>query len=785
MKAIQRRILDLWKRHPAWRATPREVMRALGLQNSQLPHVRAALERLVEEGRLAGRHGAYALPRPAAESLAVPALPPRRLEGLFTAHPDGYGFVAVAALKTSLFIPPPEIGGALDGDWVRVELIPARGRHRTSGRVAEVLERRRARVRGHVEREGRALWVVPLNERLPDVAISLPPGAPAPWPDGALVDVALTHFPETPDEYPQGRIVAGVSESEHPDQIIDNILANTSLHLGFSQATLREMADLGHDLPPPAGERKDLTGLPFFTIDPPDARDMDDAICVEALPGGRLALRVAIADVAAYVRPGSAVDADAYRKGTSVYFPGRVLPMLPEELSGHRCSLRPGEPRPVLVCEMEIGAQGENAAYRLYEALIHSRAKLTYDQVQQHFETGEPCVVPETLLPQLALSRDLAWRLRRKRETRGALSFVFPEARFELGPDGLPVRLWRAVPTEATRVIEQCMLEANETVARHCAMHNLPMLYRVHDPPPGDALEQLALQLWNAGIEVRAESLQKPDGLQAVLARLEGHPAREQMELLVLKAMSQAVYRETCDGHYALAATHYCHFTSPIRRYPDLLVHRALKAWLAGGQTSLSGALPFSSKGKSGRGREQQAARRHRRETGSAGIPPLPPDAGAHLSAYERIAADTEQQVIRLYRVLYMEPRVGEDFAAKVTGISERGLVVSLREEFVDGFLPLDGLHDDLYRHDPGRGVIEGRRHRRKVGLGQPVVVKLARADRLTQQLEFGWVAWGGPAGKAPSAREKETAATAPPAPTPVMRRRKSDRTGPLPGPPG
>ncbi|HEX7927654.1 MAG TPA: VacB/RNase II family 3'-5' exoribonuclease, partial [bacterium] len=661
------------------------------------------------------------------------------MEGMFSAHPDGYGFVAVGSIKTSLFIPPPEVGGALDGDWVRVELIPARGRHRTAGRVAEVLERRRTRVRGHVEREGRELWVMPLNERVPDVFIAVPKGAHTDqWPNGTLVDVAITQFPEAPEEYPEGNIVAEVTEDESPNQIIDNILAGTSLHLGFSAATHQEMERLGDEPPAPAGKRVDLTHLPFVTIDPVDARDMDDAVCVEPIANGHMTLWVAIADVAAYVVPGSAVDADAYRKGTSVYFPSRVIPMLPEELSGDRCSLRADVPRPAMVCEMEIDPQGEVSAYRIHEATIRSRAKLNYGQVLRYLESGEAAGIPEALLPHITRARELAVRLEQKRERRGALGFAFPEARFELGPDGLPVAIRRNLPSLATKLIEQCMLEANEVVARHLVEHQLPALYRVHDPPPGDALEQLALHLWNAGIQVKPDALEKPGGLTDVLKRIETHPAREQLELMVLKSLSQAVYRATCDGHYALAAPFYAHFTSPIRRYPDLLVHRALKAWLVAGKKKPA-------------------------------VPPMPKDAGAHLSAFERIAADTEGQVIRLYRVLYMEPRVGEDFAAKVTGISERGLLVSLRDEFVDGFLPLDALRDDVYRFDARRNVIEGRRRQHKIGLGNRLTVKLVRADRLTQQLEFGWVAWGDSAAK-------------PPASDPSPHRRKNDQAKPLPG---
>jgi ribonuclease R len=708
LKPTPRRILALWRSRPEWQADLSDMRKALELKGPAQEALHAALEQLVSEGRLRFDQRRYRLPGGA----AAPAEPQARHEGLFSAHRDGYGFVAVGALRQSLFIPPPEVGGALDGDWVRVESVPAQARRRSYGRITSVLERRRVQLRGRLHHQDGRMWLLPLTERLPDALI--PRGQDAGLPSGTLVDAVITHFPENVEDYPQARVLGAVPDNDEIDQIIDNILANTALHLGFSPDTMAEMVALkGEAIPPPEGTREDLTALPFVTIDGEDARDFDDAVCLETLPGGHDRLWVAIADVAAYVRPGSAVDAEAYAKGTSVYFPARVLPMLPERLSNDLCSLRPHEPRPTLVCELELDARGEPLRRRVYEALIRSQARLTYAQVQRLFEGDADAVPAPALRDMLARMRQVAATLREKRTARGALGFVFPEARFALDAGGLPVRILRTFPTEATRLIEQFMLEANETVARHCEAHGLAMLYRVHDAPPADALQALVPLLWNAGVQVQREALETPQGISAVLTRLEQHPARENLELSILKSLAQAVYRETNDGHFALAATHYCHFTSPIRRYPDLLVHRALKAWLAAGRK------------------------------GAARKPPLPPGAGDHLSAFERIAADAEGQVGRLYRVLYMEPRLGEEFAGRVVGLSERGLNVALRDEFVEGYLPLDLLRDDHYRFDARRNVLEGSRRRQHIGLGQRLVLRLVKAERHTQQMEFAWVRWG------------------------------------------
>ena len=714
--------MALWRDEPAWAPTFQELAHALGLQKQQEPALRSLLEELQSSGALRHQRRRFHLGRsaPAApgEAAGARARPvsaargePEGLVGVFSAHPNGFGFADLTGERDSLFIPPPYVGGALDGDRVRIQRRAATGRDRTTARVVEVLERRHRRVRGHLQFDDGQCWVAPFNEKLPLIFISEGDERP-PWPDGAIVEASITHFPEHHDEAPEGRIVQVFEgDADAPEQVVLHILSDLALAADFSPATLAEMQRLE---PPRDAQRgrQDHRQLPYVTVDGADARDFDDAICLQTLRGGRRRLLVAIADVAAYVKPGSAVDGDAYRKGTSVYFPNQVFPMLPEQLSNDLCSLRPDEERLTLTCEMELDAQGRRLGHRVYESVIRSQARLTYAQVQHFFETGQadgstPPIAPP-IADMLAHMRALAAQLREMRDERGALDFTFPEYKFELDRKGFPRRVLETYPTEATRLIEQFMLEANETVARHCADAELPILYRVHDPPPPDQVNNLAVTLVNFGVELKTAELGRPGALKALLRRVHEHPQREQIELAILRSLSQAQYRSRNDAHFALAASHYTHFTSPIRRYPDLLVHRALKASLGGRRP------PFT----------------------------LAADAGLHTSLCERTAGEAEGRVVRLYKVLYLERRMGETFPATVRGVSERGLWVRLRDEPIDGLVPMAAIPIATPRYDRGRNRLITHGKQPNIGIGDQLRVTLARADRLTQQIEFAFLGW-------------------------------------------
>ena len=751
MKTTSKNILNLWRKKSDWRATLTEIQVALGAKKTQTAEIKELLEKMTHTGVLVraghryqrsvktkpasakpsaakGAAKAHPIKSPAkAHPLSKPAktppsnrpthsrLPNRdslpseahlALVGIFSAHPNGFAFVEIPGRNESLFIPPKEVGGALDGDWVRLEEVPPKAGKRGYARVLEVVRRRRERIRGRFHRAEGHDWVAPLNEKVP--MIYLPPAPElAELSEDTLVEVVLTHFPRYADEAPEGRLVAQLESESEPDQVVRHILVDTGLSGDFSPATLAEMDKLPASLPADIlKDRVDLQNKTFVTIDGKDARDFDDAICLESLDNGNWRLSVAIADVAHYVVPGTAVDEDAFKKGTSVYFPGQVFPMLPHALSSDLCSLKPRVPRLALTCEIEMTAKGARVDYRVFESVIRSKERLTYGQVQQYFETGSKGSLTGPVAAMLADMRRLAKALREKRHARGAVDFLFPEYRFELDAKGYPKRINTVYPMESTRLIEQLMLEANEAVAQFASENRLPVLYRVHDAPPKDALVNLVQILWNHGIKAKEKELSTPEGIQAVLQTSREHPRREVIDLAVLRSMSQAQYRASNDGHFALAAEYYSHFTSPIRRYPDLLLHRAIKSKLRGRKAAI-----------------------------------LPDMAGLHLSTCERVAAEAEQRVGRLYKVLYMEPRVGEVFTGLVTGVSDRGVFLSLREHPVEGLLPINRLPGPEWRFNRERNELVSR-GKPPVRVGRLLSVRLERADRLTQTLDFSLERW-------------------------------------------
>jgi len=718
LKPTERRILSLWKDNPHWTPSYTEIRKTLGATQAQGPTVKSLLQALVDEGRLVRERQRYRLADSGSRETGHGHPVEDGYDGTIVTHPDGYGFVSVTELRQDVFIPPRYVDGALDGDRVRVTV---RKQHdgRLSGRVKEVLERKRDRVRGHWVQDNNEAWVEPLSERLPLVAITdgvekRRRNRPHP---GDLVDIALTRYPETTREAPEGSLVRVVEDPEAPQEIIDYICAEAGIRTAYSPDTEEEMQRLSHARKPQRrADREDLRDLPFVTIDGEDAKDFDDAVCLEPLDNGNHRLYVSIADVAAYVTLGTAVDAEAYRRGTSVYFPGTVIPMLPEVLSNDLCSLRPREDRLTLTCEMELDGGGAVLHYDIYESVIHSRHRLTYTQVRDLLDDGETGGIDDPDVREMLLQMGrVADVLRDKRHRRGAINFAFPEFRFELDEAGHPVNIRKVYANTATRLIEQFMLEANETVAQHCIDNRLPVLYRVHEPPPADERQALLETLWNYGVPIEEGDPADHGWINHVLALVEEHPERDLLEMAVLRSMSQAQYRATNDGHFGLAAENYCHFTSPIRRYPDLIVHRALKAHLHGKKP-----------------------------------PQLPPEAGPHLTERDRSADEASWQVIKLFKVIYMEPHLGEAFAGTVSGLTGRGLFVNLEDPMVDGFLPLDTLPGH-YRVDQQRGVLRGSKRKDVVKVGTPLTVQLVRADRLSQQLELTFAHWGWPEGWSPA----------------------------------
>ena len=493
---------------------------------------------------------------------------PRRIVGVLQKKPQGFGFIVpIATGEGDLFLPASEAQSAQDGDLVKAEIVAGRG-GRTAGRLLEVLERRRTHAVGIYRARGSAASVEPLDADLPAF---LPALRHATARDGQAVRVRLPERPRDP-----AVVEAVLGEAGSPS--LEGLSA--AYASGFSDSfpveVQAEVAPLPSGIQASEREgREDLTAVPLCTIDGEDARDFDDAVFVEAVPGGDRLL-VAIADVSHYVRPGTSLDVEALRRGTSLYLPDRVLPMLPERLSNDLCSLRPDEDRLCLCADMVIDHEGRTIKARFYQAIMRSAARCTYTQIADSL-AGATVPLPERVTERLPRMAALADRLSTMRRKRGAIDFNLAEAKVVLDAQGQVTDLARRPRNAAHRLIEEFMLAANEAVARSFTDAGLPTIFRVHDSPDAERLEEFAVLARAHGFEANVGDEIEPQALDAFLRRLRGHPEERALNNLLLRAMMQALYSPENLGHYGLGAASYLHFTSPIRRYPDLMVHRLLR----------------------------------------------------------------------------------------------------------------------------------------------------------------------------------------------------------------
>ena len=663
-----------------------EVLGLLQVPPDQASWVQEGLDRLLARGDLVLTKGKrYGL----TDEMNLVA-------GILSVHPDGFAFLTPEGGGRDIYLKTADLKDAWHGDRVVARLEHARGKRR-EGRVIRILERATVELIGLLCQAAETYYVEPEDEHLLFNLI-IPPGKLAGAEPGEVVRARVTHYP-TAHLNPQGEVMEVLGPVEDAEVQTLIVVGKYGLPDQFPPEVLAEAEGISPGITPAEiSRREDLRHLPLVTIDSESARDFDDGVCVEKHPGGGYTLYVAIADVAHYVKPGSALDQEAYRRGTSVYFPQRAVHMLPPRLSTRICSLNPDEDRLAVVVALAYDRRGRLKDYRFSRAVVHNHARLTYTLVQKLLADKDRHLRRQyrPFLKMLGWMGELCQRLREQRYLRGSLLMSIPAAEVVLDDRGWPVDIRRIDHLLAHQVIEEFMIAANEAVALELGE---PSLFRVHDPPDPAKMEAFRAFCRSLGFNLPKQANRDPWVLRDFLEEVNQTELAPMVQLMLLRSLKQARYSGVNRGHYGLASEWYTHFTSPIRRYPDLMVHRLLIARL--------------------------------KKRGS----PAPPDpeeleeAARHLSERERRAIEAEREMLARMQVRCLAHRVNEEFHGLITGVTPFGFFVSLEEIFADGLVRLVDLPDDYYKYDESCQRLLGRRHRRSFQLGDAVRVKVAQVD--------------------------------------------------------
>ena len=665
------------------------------------------------------------------------------VEGTVQGHRDGHGFVTREDRSaTDIYLSPQEMRAVLHRDRVRVRIVRYDRRGRPEGHVLDILERRKSPIIGRLLHEN-GIWLVAPEDKRYAQDILIPKNATANAQAGQVVAVELTE-PASMFSQPVGRVAEVLGEIDDPGMEIEIAVRKYEVPHRFSAETVAQAAALPETLR--AADRKhrvDLTDVALVTIDGEDARDFDDAVYCEPLESGRgrskttgWRLIVAIADVSHYVKPGEPLDEDAYERATSVYFPRRVIPMLPEKLSNGLCSLNPGQDRLSMVCDMVVSAQGEIEAYQFYPAVIHSQARFTYTEVAAILANtrGPEAARHAELVPHLVHLHEVYRALLKQRSQRGAIDFETTETQIVCDANGRIEKIIPRTRNEAHRLIEEAMLAANVCSADFIAQAKHPALYRVHEGPTPEKKVTLQNYLKALGLGHTVSDDPKPREFQAIADATKDRPDALQIHTMLLRSMQQAIYTATNAGHFGLAFDAYTHFTSPIRRYPDLLVHRVIKAILHGKRYHIdSGALEtIPSVRKGGKAPKAHAQEGEHWEA-----------AGAHCSANERRADEASRDVEAWLKCRFMRDRLGEEFAGTVTAATSFGLFVQLDALYVEGLLHITELGGEYYRFDEARQELRGERTGVRYGAGARLRVQVSRVDLDGRKIDFRLVREG------------------------------------------
>jgi ribonuclease R len=686
-------------------ATRKQLVLELKLeQDNELEAFRRRLHAMVRDGQLhKNRRGAYGL----VEKMEL-------IAGRVIGHKDGFGFVVPDEGGDDLFLNARQMRSVFHGDRVLARVSGLDQRGRSEAIVVDVLERNTQQLVGKFTREGGSAFVEPVNQRITQ-SILIPLEDTNGAEDSQMVVVALTQQPSS-HARPIGKVIEVLGDHMAPGMEIDVAIRNHDLPYEWPEDVLDEAAKFPVSVSQAeatANSRLDLRHLPFVTIDGEDAKDFDDAVFCQVNSKGWV-LYVAIADVSHYVKPGSALDREALNRGNSVYFPERVIPMLPEALSNGLCSLKPKVDRLTQVCEMQINAAGKITHYKFHEAVIHSHARLTYNQVWAMIGENEQNLKNQfaDVVPHLENLFALYYTLHKARTQRGSIDFDMPETKIIFGKERKIERIVPLHRNDAHKLIEECMLCANICAAKYLLKNECLSLFRNHEGPNDTKLEDLRRFLTELGLKLPGRSNPTPADYAKLLKAIAERPDAHLVQMMLLRSLSQAVYSPENKGHFGLAYDAYAHFTSPIRRYPDLLVHRSIRRILRDDIKS------------------------------NDSIPTLE-NYGEHCSMTERRADEATREVVEWLKCEFMLDRVGQDFDAVISSVTGFGFFVELKDIYVEGLVHISHLPNDYYQFEATKQALIGERAGRRFRLGDEVKVKVVRVDLDQRKIDFHLVEQG------------------------------------------
>lgn len=659
---------------------------------------RKVLDELLKEGKISvGSKGKYRKPD---EDMVT---------GTFISNARGFGFVEVEGRDGDLFIPAAYVKDAYHNDTVQAKVLPGQKGKRQEAEIVRVISRGTVSVVGTYQKSKSFGFVVPDNMKLAS-DIFIPAERSKGAVDGHKVVVELTDYGNDKKK-PEGKVVEILGHINDPGVDILSIVRNYDLPMEFDERVMHQAQRVAEEVSQADRQgREDLRNLCMVTIDGEDAKDLDDAVSVSK-EGDDYLLGVHIADVTNYVQENSALDREALKRGTSVYLVDRVIPMLPHKLSNGICSLNAGVDRLALSCMMRISPKGEVVDYRIMESVICVDRRMSYTSVKKILEDKDEAEREkyEEMIPMFEQMEELAGILRGKRRKRGSIDFDFPETKIILDKEGHPVEIKPYERNTATKIIEDFMLLANETVAQHFYWLELPFVYRSHDNPDPEKITQLGIFISNFGYGIKTTREEiHPKEIQKLLGKIEGTPEEAMISRLALRSMKRAKYSVDCTGHFGLACQYYCHFTSPIRRYPDLQIHRIIKEQL--------------------RGRLKENRIMHYNE--------ILPQVADHSSRMERRADEAERETDKLKKTEYMENHIGERFEGVISGITAWGIYVELPNT-VEGLIHVSSLNGDYYYYDEANYEMVGRDTGRKYKLGEKIAVVVESTDRFARTVDF------------------------------------------------